>query len=746
MTTSCMQKLRFILIEFLFTSFGLLLTASIYAQSEIPLGTWRIHLSYNNITSIALAHNQVYGATKNGILIFNKEDKSLSSYNKLNALSSSTITHIAFDNTTNQLLVAHEDGSLDIVQDNTMTNFLRLKNSNTISGSKKINHITVKENLAYLSADFGVVVFDLQKQEIKETWRDLGAAGGSLKIRQSLFLSDSIILATEKGILIGNIHDNLLDFTSWKRFDQGAFNNSIEAIGVFQQTLFAAIDGNGIYHYENGDFVLENFLQTADFHSLQGSAHNLLITESTNIWRLNPSGQLIQVADQIITAPQFAIEESAGVYWVADQEKGLISNEGGGFVSYLPNGPSSENVFRLAFTDNRMYALQGGFTTSGNALNREGELNYFFQGKWQMENTGLNDLTDVVNFNNKRYLSFFGAGLQEQDASSTTILIDDTNSPLQNINPTGKAVNISAMEISDGGLWMVNYGADKPIHLLKNNNTWQSYLPGVTLSKFAVDLAVDFYENLWMIINPSQGGGVAVLNPQNGNMIYKNEIAGAGALPSNTVLSLALDLEGNIWIGTDAGVAYFFSEKNDAVKPIFENRFLLRDEKITAIAVDGGNRKWLGTEKGVWLVSPSGEELIYNFTAENSPLLSNNIRDIEINSETGEVFFATDQGVLSFRGDATVNNAPFKAIKIFPNPVTKNFSGTIGIEGFAMGTDIKITDVSGKLIWQTRTNGGTATWNVHDYNGRRATTGIYLVFAATQDGAERAVGKIAVID
>jgi hypothetical protein len=207
-----------------------------------------------------------------------------------------------------------------------------------------------------------------------------------------------------------------------------------------------------------------------------------------------------------------------------------------------------------------------------------------------------------------------------------------------------------------------------------------------------------------------------------------------------------VDRDGLIWIGTELGVCYFFTPSEDAVRPIFENRFLLRDDKVTAIAIDGGNRKWMGTERGVWLFDPTCETLIYNFTTENSPLLSNVIKDIEINPETGEVFFATARGIVSFRSDATESGSAFKTVKIFPNPVTSTFTGNVGISGLATDAVVKITDISGKLVWETRANGGTATWNVKDYNGRRAATGIYIVFAATEDGSESAVGKIAVVN
>jgi hypothetical protein len=172
---------------------------------------------------------------------------------------------------------------------------------------------------------------------------------------------------------------------------------------------------------------------------------------------------------------------------------------------------------------------------------------------------------------------------------------------------------------------------------------------------------------------------------------------------------------------------------------------LLQDEKITAIEVDGGNRKWIGTERGVWLFNPTGESMVYNFTSENSPLLSNKIVDIEIDKITGEVFFATDKGIVSFRSDATNGNPTFDAVKIFPNPVTPDFSGNVGISGLTTDAIVKITDVSGKLVFETRAEGGTAVWGVRDYSGNRVSTGVYLVFASTADGSSRVVGKLAVI-
>ncbi|HET9487631.1 MAG TPA: two-component regulator propeller domain-containing protein, partial [Chryseosolibacter sp.] len=293
---------------------------------------------------------------------------------------------------------------------------------------------------------------------------------------------------------------------------------------------------------------------------------------------------------------------------------------------------------------------------------------------------------------------------------------------------------------------VANYGGNQPLHLLNSDGSWASFSFAFPNEQRPTDLSVDARGNPWMALNPASGGGLIVWDRDNNQAYYKTDAGGNGNLPDKNVNCITTDRTGYTWVGTDAGVAYFFSVSEDAIKPIYENRFLLRDEKITAIEADAGNRKWIGTEQGVWLFNPTGEVLVHHFTRENSPLLSNIIRDIEIHATTGEVFFATDQGIISYRSDATAPSEDFENLTIFPNPVSPGYNGMVGITGLAENAFVRITDIGGKLIWQTQANGGMATWNVRDHEGRRASTGIYLVFTATEDGRESVVGKIAVIE
>jgi ligand-binding sensor domain-containing protein len=711
-----------------------------------------MHISYGSISSIAVGSHRVYGATTNGVLAFDRDDNSVTSYNKITGLTSSGITAVGADNARDQLLVAYADGVLDLVTDAGTQRFDRLKNSTTISGSRRLNAIRIRGNEAYIAADYGVVVFDLARREVKETWRDLGPLGSALRINQLAINGDTIFLATDKGVLAGDLKTNLLDYNLWKRFDQNTFAAAFSSIAVFQDKAYVTLNGTGIYAYTGGTWSLQPFLPGKSFQSLEASAAHLVITEDANIWTLSASGALASLTVDAAHAPLTAQEDERGKFWIGDSSSGLISNVSGGYTAILPDGPVAK-PYRLGYAQDALYALAGGPSTTFQPLHNAGTIDTFQNGAWQNSTSTALDLTDVATDGaGNRYLASFGYGLEKRDAEGNTTRYDETNSPLSNTSPPSRGVTLSAIEASADGLWVANYGAVQSLKLLKPDGTWAAFSFPFTASRYPVDLAVDLYGYVWMVLNPALGGGLVVFDLKENKYAYLSNAEGAGGLPNRNVRSIAIDRDGYVWVGTDQGVGYFiyppdvFTGNVDAVKPIYDNRFLLRDDQVTALAIDGGNRKWMGTTRGVWLFNPTGETLVHNFTAATTPLLSDSLLDIEVHPATGEVFFATTQGLASYRSGATQGTVSFETVKIFPNPITKQFSGTVGITGLATDAIVKITDVSGKLIWQTQANGGMATWNVQDYNGRRASTGIYLVFAATPDGSESVVGKVAVID
>lgn len=719
---------------------------------DIPVGTWRLHVSFFDIRSISVAANKVYAAADNGVMIVDIADESITTLTKLDGLSSINITQVAFDQTRDQLLITYADGNIDIVRDNGIINFNTLKNATTIPGSKRINHVSIQGNLAYLSTDFGVVVFDLLQLAVKETWRDLSASGTGLKIIQSTFYNDSIFLATEKGVLAGRLTDNLLDFNNWERFDTGVFNNAVQSVTTFNGSVYAAINGAGIYTYDDSAWTLQPYLPSMQYGTIT-AGQNLLVPAQGELFRVSAAGEVNPVASGLISGANIAFEAAGGKLWIGSGD-GLISDHTGAFSVYAASGPTFSNGFRLQYVEqnNRMYAVSGGFSASLAPLGKSEFVNFFSTGVWHPQVDVLTyDVTSIYASAGAFYVASAGYGLLVVQPSGTT-LFDETNSPLQNV-AAGRNVRVTDIAASSQGIWVTNAGAAQPLHLLKSDNTWESFsFPAVAAARYPTDIETDYSGNVWMLLNPANGGGILVFNKTSGQSVYLTEAANSGGLPSRNVYAIAVDRDGFVWIGTDEGVAYFpdpaavFRSGVNAVKPVFGNRFLLRDERVTSIEVDGGNRKWMGTENGLWLFNEFGETQIYNFNAENSPMLSSKVVDLELNDKTGELFIVTDAGIASFRSDATTGESAFNKIKIFPNPVTNQFTGSVGISGLVTDAIVKITDVSGKLVWQTTANGGTAAWNVQDYRGRRAATGIYLVFCITQDGTESMVGKIAVVN
>ena len=241
--------------------------------------------------------------------------------------------------------------------------------------------------------------------------------------------------------------------------------------------------------------------------------------------------------------------------------------------------------------------------------------------------------------------------------------------------------------------------------------------------------------------------------------IYKKITQGEdlGNLPSVDVRALAIDNRSQVWIGTNRGLRVISStgsyNSDDQIKAnaiiINENGVgaqLMGESYITDIAVNGSNQKWIATaDSGVFLVSYNGQETIYHFTKDNSPLPSDVVNDVEINATTGEVFFATDKGLVSFQGTSTKPADSLNNVYVYPNPVRPNFDGTVKIAGLISKANIKITDIEGNLVYETTSEGGTIEWDTKAFGKYKVASGVYMIFIAAIDASETAVKKVMII-
>ncbi|MGD1840154.1 MAG: T9SS type A sorting domain-containing protein [Thermonemataceae bacterium] len=407
--------------------------------------------------------------------------------------------------------------------------------------------------------------------------------------------------------------------------------------------------------------------------------------------------------------------------------------------------------------------VSGGYDDTYQPLQRESGFYQFQQGLWTNYNSAgtsdaittpaIRDLTSAAYdpLTGTTYLVSFGEGILLRDSEGAFSLINNTSMQTPFFGNITVALTDVVVDLA-GNAWFTQYepsSGGAPLHLFTAQG-WQSFPSINSATNRPLELLIDLNAYKWIRLEPSfTAGGLWVIDETNTRNKYLNSTI--GNLNNERVLSMVQDKEGTIWLGTEDGVMVVFDSFNvfnegfQVTIPTFEGRPLLRNEAVKCIAVDGGNRKWMGTENGVFLFDEEATQLIAHFTTDNSPLLSNNLLDIVIQGGTGEVFFCTDQGIISYRADATEASDSFGDVRIFPNPVRPDFDGMVAIEGLAQNADIRITDISGKLIFRTTANGGTATWNIRDYNGNRAATGVYLVFATNQSGEEATVGKIAVV-
>ena len=464
---------------------------------------------------------------------------------------------------------------------------------------------------------------------------------------------------------------------------------------------------------------------------------------------------------------------------MGDKSKGLIKvwNNGWEAEFIKPNGPGSNSVFQLDAGGSNVWVASGGRQSNWAKLYMMDGVFSFIEENWHIHNAYTTPAFDTISDyvcakvdpsnSNVAYIGTWQTGVVKFVNNELTDIYDDQNSSLQPWISNPALINISGIDFdSKNNLWVANSGAPDLLSVMKTNGEWKAFNFGGSLSgKDIGELLVDNYDQKWII---KRSDGLIIVFTDNGTIDDIGDDAvkvlysasGQGNIPGNKVYSFATDQDGEVWVGTDKGIAVFYSPENifiqganyDAQQILVPRNdgsgladYLLETELVTAIAVDGANRKWVGTERaGIFHFSEDGIEQIHHFTSENSPLLSNNITSISI-TDDGEVFIGTAVGIISYKGTATPPQPPGTKVYAYPNPVRENFTGLIAIKGLQSNSFIKITDSYGNLVYQTKSEGGQAVWDGNNFNGQRVATGIYMVFAITTDKSEKVVTKILVV-
>ena len=770
----------------------------IVKSQETPIGYWDSFLPYNSSVGVVTDGNTLYTICVQPFFTYNPSQNATEPYSKVNGMSDIGMQCVAYDMATSTTVLVYADGNIDLFKNNTFYNIPDFK-IKTIAGNKAVNQVYCENGIAYLSTSVGILVIDLTTYNINETYQFI-VNNQNLPVYGFTGNDSNFYAITQHGLYRASKNNTQLqNFEVWQNIDSTDAFNYIASVN---NTLFLA-NSQSVYALTNNTVhrVYSCPLGPADiftYHKNRGQGYTTITQTETNDttviehidggttglliseFRPNQYNGDIRVMDTTfkfidsctnLGQPLQAVQLLDNSIWIADGYYGLEKRTTSDL--HIPSGPPDPNAYDMYVNNKNLWIAHGGIN---DALGPTGDFHCasnFNNGKWTNYERYIYPPFDTVT----------NAVAIVKDESNGTIYIGSYTQGLRIINADGTDQYVDNIAIFDGSIAIFydNQRQVAGLALDQSKNLWvtlayskhELYVRNAADSlwyKFFVPgnlnggpVLVDNNGLVWFVC--LGGGGVVAYNTNNTISTLTDDTyfhlttgVGTGNLPSDNVFCIAKDINNNIWIGTDNGIGIVSNcsvdsgqaAVCDAVLPIVQYDqfagYLFAGNNVRTIAVDGANRKWVGTDDGVWLLSADASTIIYRFTVDNSPLPSNNIRKISIDPVTGDVYIGTDQGLVSYRGTATSGGDSTGKVVIFPNPVPKGYTGTIAIKGLASNSDVRITDVNGQLVYRTTALGGQAVWSGKDYTGRRPETGVYLVFASSSDGSQTYAGKIVFIN
>lgn len=756
--------LYFLLIFFIQNSF---------AQSNL---SWQGYFSYNEIKDVSVSATAVFAASENALFSKNVATNVIKTTNTIDGLSGQTISSIYHSTTFNKTIIGYENGLLIVINetDGSMLNVVDIINKQLPPNIKKINHFMEFDGIAYVSCDFGIVQFNLATMQFGDTYF-IGDNGAEIIINQTAVYNGLIYAATNSGIRRAAVtNKNLIDYRQWETIETGNWSSVLS----FGADLYAINGAGNVHKFNSASNSFVSFIVLAQPSLDARSTDNyMIITTPNSIYIYNNQMALVrQINTNQITDSNSSFTCATIIgdsIFIGTKENGLIVtalSAGAIFENITPIGPSRNNIFSLQATATSLWAVYGDYTVDYNPypldiygiskFDANGWLNIPYE-----DVLGAQSLTRIIvnpNNENEVYASSFFSGLLKLENDIPKILYNQTNSGLESLTflgPTYIDIRINGTAFDKAGnLWVTNSRIKNGLKVLKTNGQWQSYaMDGILESpndnNFGT-IAIDKNGTKWL---STISDGVIGFNESNNTFKKITSGSDTGNLPSADVRTVAVDTRNQLWIGTTKGlrvlsnVGNFQTEDQMTANPIIilEDNLaqeLLFEQFITDIAVDGANNKWIGTaDSGLFLVSPNGQETKYHFTTSNSPLPSNVVNDVAINSVTGEVFIATSKGLVSFKGTATAANDDLSKVYVYPNPVRPEYTGTVKVAGLLDKANIKITDIEGNLVYETIAEGGTIEWDTTAFGKYKVASGVYMIFISAQDGVETKVKKVMII-
>lgn len=775
-----------------YSLFLLFLVVSLTAVGQGIIGSWRTHLAYNSVNQIAQSKNKIYAISEGSLYSVSKLDGDIEFYSKMSGLNDANILKIEYDEANDQLLIIYQNGNIDIMHAAGVNNIPDLFRKQ-MSSSKAINEVNFYGKNAYLASDFGILLVNMEKQEITDTYI-IGQGGRETKVLSTTIHNDTIYAISENQLLWSDARKPhlLVNFEYWKPVAQLPGAGDFKKVISFGGKLLL-LRGNQLFRRDG----VNNWTQLAsafNIHSAHVSHSRVIINNKTSyVFTLNEQFELgIQ---QVGVSDDVEYDRDNNTFWLAGMDLGVISakiktGQQPEFNYYKPKGPALNIPYWMTFSGEKLFVVPGGRWANTN--NQPGMVMIYENEQWK--NIYTQEILDVIqqeikwqpalDFMNVAvdpedpthfFVTSYGNGLFEFRNDAFHKWHHHKNSPFVNVfdfEPYTYLRMDGAIYDQQGNLWLCNMFDANAVKILTKEGSWKTLYFAESNKPTLGNILINNQNQKQKWINSVRHTPGVFIFDDNGTLDDqsddKNRFMSTFAdldnpgsdLRPSAIYTLQQDKNGVIWAGTDLGPLLFYNTsrafdsnftcsrvkipRNDGTN---QADYLLKDEPIQAIAIDGANRKWLGTKNsGLFLMSDNGQETIRHFTSSNSPLLSDNILSISINPVSGEVFIGTSNGLVSYQSDAAEGTGVYNNVYAYPNPVRESYKGIITITGLIDNTQVKITDINGNLIYQTVSNGSLATWDGNDVHGRRVSTGIYLAICANEDGTQSTITKIMVVN